>query len=205
MNHRIVSAVVTVIVALFVLAGVLFAASLAAITPHNAVVASAPNDPHPTTRRTEDCRSCHRADEGTVPVTHRTYSNASCPVCHEKAVPVLVPHSIAMGDVRCPLCHSDPTHDHGIPADHLRYETDECLLCHPVDADDYMREPPAAGLSAIEANAIPHPVDAYFADCTDCHRAAARGSLPASHRMFAIETCLDCHQVAESVKPVEQQ
>ncbi|HET6351716.1 MAG TPA: hypothetical protein VFG89_06290 [Coriobacteriia bacterium] len=203
MNHRIVTAVVIVIVSLFALAAGLFAWSLQAVTPPHSVVGAAPADPHPPIRQTQDCLECHRVESGTMPVTHRTFTRATCSKCHAASVPVLVPHSVSMGDIRCPECHSDPNRDHGMPRNHLRYTSGQCLLCHPLDSDNYAKTPGPAGLAAESAGTIPHPTNRYFFDCTYCHQVGLRDSLPANHRDFAAETCLDCHRVAAGVVPLD--
>jgi hypothetical protein len=98
-----------------------------------------------------------------------------------------------MGDTRCPLCHGEPARDLGIPASHLRFETAECLLCHPVDADRYDKKPPPAGLSLSYAAPLPHETVGMFEDCSYCHHDGPTQSLPENHRDFALETCMDCH------------
>lgn len=197
MNHRIVSAVVVTIVALFALAAGMFTWALATATPQQNLKAFAADNPHPPSRRTAECPECHTVEKGTIPVTHRNYDRDSCASCHRLAVPVLVPHSIAMGDVRCPLCHGDPGRDSGVPVSHLRYETDECLLCHPVDAEHFDVEPAPAGLARSYAAPIPHETGGLFEDCTYCHQIGQRRSLPANHRDFALETCEDCHEPSD--------
>jgi len=193
-NHRIVSAVVVVIVALFVSASVLFAWSAATVDPSEGATAFAQNNPHPASRRTDSCRDCHTTASDTLPVTHRNFDVRTCASCHRPALRVLVPHSIAMGDARCPLCHGDPARDLGMPANHVRYKTKECLLCHPVDPDHYDEKPAPAGLSRSYAAPLPHATDGIFKDCAYCHHIEWGRSLPASHRDFAVETCLDCHK-----------
>ncbi len=198
MNHRIVSAVVVIIVALFLAAAGLFTWALAVVAPPRDALSAAPDNPHPVTRRTESCLECHRTDRDTIPVTHRNYAVQTCGSCHKQAVRVLVPHSVAMGDVRCPLCHGDPGRDQGVPESHLSYETDECLLCHPVDSDHYDKEPAPAGLAASYAVPIPHGTEGYFEDCSYCHQVGERRTLPDNHRDFALETCTDCHAEGET-------
>ncbi|MDP2401930.1 MAG: hypothetical protein Q8M66_08130, partial [Actinomycetota bacterium] len=168
MNHRIVSTVVMVIVALFVVAGGLFAWAAAIVAPLDSGAAPAPNNPHPADARTDACLDCHSVGQSSIPMTHRNYALQTCESCHRPALRVLVPHSVAMGDVRCPLCHGDPTRDFGIPASHLRYEAGECLLCHPVDPEQSYKNPRPAGLSRSYAAPIPHPAGGIFADCEYC-------------------------------------
>lgn len=194
MNHRIVSAVVVTIVALFLGAAGLFTWSASLVAPSRSSASFAPDNPHPSSRRTDSCLDCHSTARSTIPVTHRNFGLRTCESCHRPAVPVLVPHSVAMGDVRCPLCHGDPARDLGIPANHVRYETRECLLCHPVDTDHYDKVPAPAGLSLSYAAPLPHATDGIFKDCSYCHTVASRRSLPENHRDFAQETCMDCHR-----------
>jgi hypothetical protein len=186
--------VVAVIVALFVVAGSLFAWASASVAPLASGAASAPNNPHPADATTDACLDCHSFGQATIPATHRHYAVHTCESCHRPALRVLVPHSVAMGDVRCPLCHGDYKRDHGIPASHLRYETGECLLCHPVDPDQAHKNPGPAGLSRSYAAPIPHPVGDIFEDCEYCHHSGPKQSLPENHRDFALETCMDCHK-----------
>ena len=197
MHHRIVSTMVVIIVALFVGAAGLFTWAATALTPPDVPLVGAPDNPHPPARRTDPCMECHRTEDGTMPVTHRNFSLDNCESCHRPAVRVLVPHSIAMGDARCPLCHGEPARDLGVPESHLRYETGECLLCHPVDTRYYDRQPPPAGLSLSYAAPVSHPTDGIFSDCSYCHHVEPRSSLPENHRDFAPETCIDCHEIED--------
>ncbi len=194
MNHRIVSTVVVIIVSLFVVAALLFTWAAATIAPPGVGAASAPDDPHPPARRTARCTDCHTVELETIPVTHRTFRVGSCASCHRPAIRVLVPHTALMGEKRCPLCHGDPAREHGMPAAHLRYRTDVCLLCHPVDPGRYYVEPAAAGLALSPANPIPHETEGIFEDCAYCHSIEPGRSLPENHRDFALETCEDCHE-----------
>ncbi len=198
MNHRVVSTVVVIIVSLFVVAAGLFAWAATAVTPSQYHATASPDNPHPPMRQTDRCLTCHTVARATLPVTHRYYDVGSCASCHHPAVPVLVPHSVAMGDARCPLCHGDPSRDLGVPTSHLRYETDECLLCHPVDADHYAKKPAPAGLSLSPAASIPHATDGIFEDCTYCHQFGPKHPLPRSHKDFALEVCQDCHKAGVS-------
>jgi hypothetical protein len=186
--------VVVIIVILFAVAAGMFAWAAALLTPAGSFASSAANNPHPSSRRTDACLTCHNTRQGTIPVTHRDYALRSCASCHHTALQVLVPHSVAMGDARCPVCHGDPGSDHGIPRNHLRYKTDECLLCHPVDGDRYLKTPPPAGLALKEAPMIPHIIGGLFGDCSYCHPVGGTHPLPVSHEAFAQETCLDCHR-----------
>ncbi len=198
MHHRIVSTVVVIIVALFVAASGLFAWAVAAVSPPSSDSIPAPDNPHPPATQTDACLQCHNLEQESIPITHRHYSENTCASCHRQAIRVLVPHSIAMGDERCPLCHGEPARDHGVPESHLRYESGECLLCHPVDDRFRDRQPPPAGLSRSVTDPMPHPTDGIFEDCNYCHHVEPRSTLPDNHRDFAMETCLDCHEPEES-------
>ena len=193
MNHRIVSTVVLIIVALFVGAAALFAWTATAITPPDWHSIPAPDNPHPPAKHTDPCLECHNLQRASIPVTHRHYGVDTCGSCHRQAVRVLVPHSIEMGDARCPLCHGEPARDLGVPESHLRYESGECLLCHPVDDRFRTRQPAPAGLSRSHTDPIPHATDGIFEDCDYCHHVEPRSTLPDNHRDFAPETCLECH------------
>lgn len=194
MNHRIVSTVVVIIVALFAGAAGLFAWTAYVVAPPTDAPGYAPDDPHPPAELTDPCLDCHTVEDQTIPLTHRNFRVETCSLCHRPAVRVLVPHSITMGNERCPLCHGEPARDLGMPVSHLRFETDDCLLCHPVDTRYADREPQAAGLSLSPASDVPHPEDGIFAVCAECHHVEPRSSLPANHKDFSQETCTECHE-----------
>jgi transcription elongation factor Elf1 len=196
-NHRIVSTLVVVIVALFAVAAAAFTWTASATAPLTGA-AAAPGNPHPPARRTESCMECHSAELGTIPATHRNFSLKTCESCHQTIEAVRVPHSVAMGDSRCPLCHGEPARDFGMPAGHLQYKTEECLLCHPVSADNYDKEPEPAGLSKSPANVTPHVLDGVFEDCDYCHHTELQSTLPESHKDFALDTCDECHGAEDS-------
>lgn len=197
MNHRIVSALVMVIVTLFAVAATVFAWTASSVAPLTGAV-YAPGNPHPPARRTESCMDCHSVTQGTIPATHRNFSLETCESCHQAIDPVRVPHSVAMGDSRCPLCHGEPARDFGMPFGHLQYETEECLLCHPVSTDNYDKEPEPAGLSKSSADSVPHVLDGVFEDCDYCHHVELKSTLPENHKDFALDTCAECHGVDDS-------
>ncbi len=80
---------------------------------------------------------------------------------------MLVPHSIAMGDARCPLCHGEPARDHGIfedcdychhveprstlPDNHRDFGVETCLDCHEPEA-------PGDSTSSRRAETVPNLV-----------------------------------------------
>jgi len=196
-HHRIVSTLVVVIVALFVVAAAAFTWTATSVAPLVGASA-APSNPHPPARRTEACMDCHSVATGTIPATHRNFSLETCGSCHQQAEAVRVPHSIAMGDSRCPLCHGEPARDFGMPVGHLQYKTGECLLCHPVSADHYGKEPGPAGLSKSPADSTPHGLDGVFENCDYCHHVERRSTLPESHKDFALDTCEECHGTEDS-------
>lgn len=193
MHHRIVSTVVALIVALFTFASVLFAWATATLAPLPEPP-FIPENPHAPLRRTQPCLECHNTDLGTIPITHRRFDVHTCDSCHRQAPRLLVPHSVTMGDERCLFCHGEPTRDLGIPESHLRYETRECLICHPVDGRYYDRQPAPAGLFRRPANPIPHPRDGIFEDCFYCHQIGEPDTLPVNHRRFGLDTCTECHE-----------
>ncbi len=194
MNHRIVSSVVMIIFTLFVGAALLFTWAATSVAPSVSSAGYAPDNPHPPSQETDSCLDCHVVDEDTIPVTHRYYNEQTCGSCHRQAPRSFVPHSIEMGDTGCPLCHGDPSRDHGVPESHMRYETGECLLCHPVDPARALREPPPAGLSRSVTGPPLHPTDGPFATCSDCHWVEPRSTLPENHRDLSVETCTECHR-----------
>ncbi len=145
--------------------------------------------PHPVSAATAACGSCHAAAEGAAPVTHREFSAASCTTCHPAVPATRVPHTLAMGDERCVLCHGDPALELGMPRDHLAYTRQRCSFCHQEDQKRADVQPREAGVSALPAPAIDHPVGGAFATCLHCHRVGSDPSLPASHRAFGGDTC----------------
>ena len=85
MNHRIVSAVVGLVLVLFVGSAVLFALGM---TPHGGVQASAaaPPVPHETTGAYGNCRDCHAPGgaAAALPATHRSFRAGTCLSCHAR-------------------------------------------------------------------------------------------------------------------------
>jgi hypothetical protein len=192
MNHRIVTAVVTTIIALLVATSLAFAWSIEARVAASKVVAVPVTIPHPVSPRNDACTGCHNGTG--VPPTHRYFVNAACQSCHSSRVVTLVPHSISMGDARCPLCHGDPDSDLGIPRDHLAFhEQQRCLFCHDVDGAKASTEPTVAGVAARALPPLTHPLSGAFAHCLYCHRIGGTPVLPASHISFTEESCRWCH------------
>lgn len=196
MNHRIVSAVVWILVTTFLGVALLFAWVEDVRAPERPASTPAPNIPHPPEQRDRDCRQCHVISEGSLPATHRRFTLDTCDVCHEPSVRVLIPHSISMGETGCPMCHGDTQRDQGVPASHLRYEPGQCLLCHPIDGDRADRRPPQAGLMRSPAPDVPHETGGIFTQCPDCHQLSGRNQLPGNHRWLETVTCLRCHAAA---------
>ena len=194
MNHRIVNAVVGVIIVMLLGTALAFAAAIQARVPASLRVSVPASIPHPVTGRNADCTSCHSG--AGVPLTHRYFITASCPSCHPSRAIIEVPHSIAMGNSHCPLCHGDTNSDLGMPEDHLAFKEKHCLFCHVVDGRKATREPVPAGESAAVKPALTHPVDGAFRHCLYCHRIGSNPSLPRSHEAFTQETCGWCHTPA---------
>ncbi|MDZ4168627.1 MAG: hypothetical protein U1E26_03080 [Coriobacteriia bacterium] len=199
MNHRIVSAVVGLIVAMFVVSAFGFAWAVQVRVPQDAGRAAAGIVPHPADARTEDCVGCHTTLAKALPYTHRYFSNGTCFSCHGWRPLGLVPHSLAMGDARCVLCHGDPGQDLGMPKGHLQHSEKRCSFCHRPDPDKATRQPKPAGESLRLKPTLTHPVTGAFANCLYCHRPVGEPSLPASHVAFKQETCTWCHIVPAEV------
>ena len=193
MNHRIVSTVVAIIFAFFILAAGIFAWAVTTAGTGDRASNITPNNPHAPVRATRYCFDCHSLEEGFYPITHRYYRENQCGACHLQSRLALVPHAIDMGSEGCPVCHSDPELEFGFPESHLRYSTDQCLLCHPVDSDYASRRPLRAGIMKWQARVVPHPTDGVFTRCTYCHKEEL-DSLPQNHHFFAESTCLTCHE-----------
>lgn len=85
MNHRIVSAVIGLVLALFLGSAALFGLGM---TPHPAAQASAgaPAVPHETTGAYANCRDCHAPGgaAAALPATHRSFRAGSCLTCHAR-------------------------------------------------------------------------------------------------------------------------
>jgi len=193
MTHKIVSAVVGLVLLLFVAAALAFAWSVSARAPETPGGSVARAIPHPVDQATAACRQCHTGAAGTLPVTHREFPTTSCGACHETLPTTPIPHAVAGLEDKCVLCHGDPSLPLGMPASHLAFRVQRCAFCH---APDPRRDsqPAAAGVSAQKAPGIDHPVTGAFATCSYCHRAGGQPSLPASHEAFAEDTCrFVCH------------
>ena len=204
MNHKIVSAVVGLILVLFLALSLSFAWAVEARAPGSARLSGRVLIPHPVRGAPADCMRCHASGKTAVPLTHRHFTNDSCLACHNWRPVVLVPHSVSMGDQRCPLCHGDPAQDLGMPQDHLRFTDKNCTFCHNVDADKADVQPRPAGLSANVKPTLTHPVTGAFQNCLYCHRIGGRPSLPANHAAFGQDTCQWCHSVADASRESTQ-
>ncbi len=187
MTHKVVSGAVGLVVLVFVAAALVFAWSVAARAPR--ADGGPPPVPHPVSAETAVCHACHSVAGGSTPVTHRDFSDGSCTACHEREPAARVPHSVAMGDGRCVLCHGDPTLELGMPPDHLEPGLTHCTFCHLEQASKSQVQPQEAGVSALPAPAIGHPVGGAFATCLHCHRVGSEPSLPRSHASFGADTC----------------
>ena len=191
MNHRIVTAVVGLIIAMLVGTALAFAWSIQARVPQSAAQMMPVTIPHPISARNDACTHCHSGAD--VPLTHRYFTDSSCASCHPPRAITLVPHSVSMGNTRCPICHGAYDSDLSMPSDHLAFREKRCLFCHDVDASKASTEPAAAGVAAGVVPALTHPVTGAFAHCLYCHRIGGNPSLPRSHESFAEETCGWCH------------
>jgi cytochrome c553 len=195
-THKVVSAVVGVIVLLFVAAAVAFAWSVAARAPEATAQAQAgPADvPHGIEAAAADCSRCHRVSEGSLPLTHREFPLGACANCHALRRPVAIPHTVSMGEDRCVLCHGEAGAPLGMPADHRSYEGVSCVFCHPQNERRASVQPPPAGESAKQAPPVRHAVTGIFKDCLTCHEVDGRPPMPASHLGFGGDTCrFVCH------------
>ena len=149
--------------------------------------------PHPVDQETADCGKCHSVSADTLPVTHRNFPTSSCEACHDTVPPAVVPHATAGLEERCVTCHGDPALKLGMPADHLTYRVQRCAFCHAGNPKQ-IQQPPAAGVAALPAPEVTHPVSGAFATCLYCHRIGGKPSLPANHRSFGENTCrFVCH------------
>jgi len=191
-NHRIVSGVVTLIVATLFAVALMFAWVIDVRSPAAGTGAAQPI-PHPVAGEASACGGCHTLDEDSLPLTHRFYDWETCEGCHELASPALVPHSVSIGTERCPLCHGDPKRDLGMPLSHLGYPKDQCLFCHPPDESKSDRTPEPAGESVSPRPSVTHGVGGAFDNCLYCHKIDGTPPMPESHWAFELQTCLWCH------------
>jgi len=193
MTHRIVSTVVSIILAMFVVAALVFALAIQVRVPAAAGGANAMLIPHPVDGRAAMCPECHKVAGGSLPLTHRNYAGSRCMMCHGQKAIIEVPHSVAMGDGRCVLCHGDPDQDLGMPTDHLTFKDKRCLFCHRGDSRKAGVSARPAGESAAYKPPLKHPETGAFRTCTYCHRINGKPSMPTSHAAFVTEMCLWCH------------
>ena len=196
MNHRIVSAVVGLIIVMLAGTAFAFAWSIQARVPASAAQTIWVTIPHPISARNDACTHCHFG--AGVPPTHRYFTNRACPSCHAPRPITLVPHSASMGNERCPICHGDPDSDYSMPSDHLAFQEKRCLFCHDADGAKASTEPTAVGVAAGVLPRLTHPVIGAFAHCLYCHRIGSKPSLPRSHAYFTEDTCGWCHTAASS-------
>lgn len=196
MTHRVVSAVVGLILLLFVAAALAFAWSVAARAPEPAARSQAGPAvvPHDVEGATADCSRCHKVSEQSLPLTHREFPLGTCANCHAARRPVAIPHTTSMGEDRCVLCHGQTGAPLGMPADHRAYSGLSCAFCHPQDERNATVQPPPAGESAKRAPATRHAVTGIFEDCLTCHEVGGRPPMPDSHLGFGADTCrFVCH------------
>lgn len=96
--------------------------------------------------------------------------------------PPLVPHPLAeFAD--CTACHN-PRSSVPIPANHALYTRADCLRCH------WLTFTPAPDVTPTP-QPLPHSV-AGRETCSLCHT-GGRLDLPADHREYRDEKCLECH------------
>lgn len=178
MTHKIVSAVVGLIVALFVIAALLFAWSVSARAPEPKGP-RAPGIPHSISGGHARCSSCHRPDG--LPSSHAGYQSDTCLSCHQTEGPPAVPHAVAGTTADCARCHqSGPG---SLPLTHRRFPAGTCAGCHQQQ----------------RAGTIPHGVSMGETRCVLCHgESTAPLSMPVSHRAFAEISCTFCHQPGDA-------
>lgn len=197
MNHRIVSVSVLLIIGMFAVAAFVFAGTIDIRLPFTASGPQVAPIPHPRAALDSDCSECHRIDEGTLPVTHRNYSQQTCRSCHRLSPPVLIPHSVELGETGCPLCHADPNRNLGMPRSHLTYPERQCMFCHSVEERRAGVEPRRANVWRSPAPDITHETTGIFSDCISCHDVDGTPPMPPNHERFEAETCVWCHEQAE--------
>lgn len=198
MTHRIVSAVVALILALFVTAALLFAWAMELRVQAAAAQLPSMGVPHPVTGSGAKCERCHNERANTLPVTHRLFSKGDCVSCHPPLSVAAVPHTISMGNARCLLCHGDPSQDLGMPKSHLLPGYEGCAFCHAVSTQLADKQPRPAGESKKTKPDITHPVTGAFQNCLYCHRIGGEPAMPQSHRAFTEDTCTLCHRTASA-------
>ncbi len=196
MNHRIVKRVVVVILLAFIAMALLFALAIRARVPEGAVRHEPARIPHGIDGEAAECHDCHNVEDATLPLTHRYYPITQCRSCHSWRAVTMIPHSTALDDTRCLLCHGDPGQDLGMPEDHINSGYEDCSFCHAGNPDRAAVLPRPAGVSAKVKPNIPHGDEGAFATCTYCHRVDSEPSMPMNHRAFTEQTCDWCHAVA---------
>jgi hypothetical protein len=107
-----------------------------------------------------------------------------------------VPHPIAPR-TDCRVCH-DLDGVLPFPDDHVSYEDNLCIQCHePIMTVGDVK------LEIVQSPPIPHTLDGRRDQCLTCHGEDAFKPYPADHVGRATDTCLYCHQQAETAKVEE--
>ena len=97
MTHRVVSAVVGLVVVVLIVAACAFAWAVSAKVPVTAgSPAAAPAIPHGVTGDKADCVKCHEIAK--LPASHADFTVGDCRSCHGQAGMVGIPHPVDRAD-----------------------------------------------------------------------------------------------------------
>jgi hypothetical protein len=89
MNHRVISAMVSIVAAFLIIAGCLFALTVQVADRPAAASAENPQKPflpaisHSIEEGMSNCVECHNPSDGSFSPSHRTYSVSTCMTCHK--------------------------------------------------------------------------------------------------------------------------
>ena len=174
MTHKIVSAVVGLVLVVLIAAACAFAWAVSAKTPVRAgSPAAAPAIPHGVTGDKTDCVKCHEIAK--LPPSHADFNVGDCRSCHGQAGMVGIPHPVDRQTAVCDTCHS-------VSADTLpvTHATSPRRAARPADA--------------VQATVVPHATAGLEERCVTCHGdPALQLGMPASHLTFRVQRCSFCH------------
>ncbi len=169
----------------------------------------APAVSHPTDGL-DNCLACHSPTSSRpFKSDHPWATNAACTSCHEsapklKSFPATempaeakpITHAINRLD-DCLTCHG-PTGVEPISVQHPWATSDTCLACH--QSASTLKPQPKAD-PPVGANLITHSIN-KLDDCLSCHGPGGPQPFSSNHPWATSETCLACHKMAPTIKPL---
>ena len=176
MTHKIVSAVVGLVLVVLIAAACTFAWAVSARAPVTAgAPAAAPAIPHGVTGDKADCVKCHGTSK--LPASHTDFDVGDCRSCHGEPGRAGIPHPVDRQTAACGRCHSASAGT--LPVTHRNFPVSSCEACHDT-------QPPTN---------VPHATAGLEERCMTCHGdPAQRLGMPASHLTFRVQRCSFCHR-----------